>query len=187
MSSANKNDRRVKRTRSALCQALIKLSLEKRYDSITVQEILEEANVGRSTFYAHYLNKDQLLLSGMPEKISEYITIEKDTIIPSVKGLFEHMQMAYPFFKALMGTDGAKVGLSRGRELIHEQLLEKLESMENNSFALSVPVQVAAEFLVGALLSLMRWWLDNRMPYTPAEMNEMFQKLAKQGIVVKIP
>ena len=179
MPSPNNNDRRVKRTRSALCQALIKLSLEKGYDHITVQDILDEANVGRSTFYAHYLNKDHLLLSGMPEKISEYIKTEPGSLIPSVEGVFEHMKMAYPFFKALIGTDGAQVGLSRGREIIHERLLKHLEA---NSGALSVPSSVTVQFLVGALISLMSWWLDNHMPYTPKEMDTMFRELAHQGV-----
>ena len=179
MPSLNNNDRRVKRTRSALCQALIKLSLEKGYDHITVQDILDEANVGRSTFYSHYLNKDHLLLSGMPEKITEYIQIEQDTLIPSVEGMFEHMKMAYPFFKALIGTDGARVGLSRGREIIHERLLEHLET---NSKALSTPSAVTVQFLVGALTSLMSWWLDHHMPYTPKEMDTMFQELASRGV-----
>ena len=168
-----------------MCQALIKLSLEKGYDNITVQEILDEANVGRSTFYAHYLNKDQLLLSGMPEKVSEYIKCESHTFIPSVEGLFEHMQMAFPFFKALMGTNGAKVGISRGRELIYEHMLEKLKALEVNGNLLSVPVTVTAEFLVGALISLISWWLDHGMPYSPKEMNTMFNELAEQGVRLK--
>lgn len=179
MPSPNHNDRRIKRTRSALCQALIKLSLEKGYDHITVQDILDEANVGRSTFYAHYLNKDHLLLSGMPEKIAEYIKTEPNNVIPSVEGVFEHMKMAYPFFKALIGTDGARVGLSRGREIIHGRLLEHLEA---NSEGLSVPSTVTVQFLVGALISLMSWWLDNNMPYTPKEMDAMFQDLASRGV-----
>ena len=170
------------RTRSALCQALIKLSLENGYDNITVQDILDEANVGRSTFYAHYLNKDHLLLSGMPEKITEYIKPETGSLIPSVEGLFEHMEKAYPFFKALMGTDGANVGLSQGRQIIYEKLIEYLEALDTNGYTLSVPATVAAEFLVGALISMISWWLDNRMPYTPKEMNVMFRELAERGV-----
>ena len=108
---------------------------------ISCTRYLDEANVGCRRVYAHYLNKDHLLLSGMPEFISEYIQIEGDTVIPSVEGLFTHMQEAYPFFKALMGTDGAAFGIARGRQMIRKQLLEKLGMLEANGMSLSVPVR----------------------------------------------
>lgn len=58
-----KADRRSQRTRQLLSSALVDLMLQKRYDEITVQNIIDRANVGRSTFYAHYLDKDDLLVS----------------------------------------------------------------------------------------------------------------------------
>ena len=58
-----KNDRRSNRTRELLSGALVELMLEKRYDSITVQDILDRADIGRSTFYAHYTDKEDLLMS----------------------------------------------------------------------------------------------------------------------------
>src|SRR5262250_2600182 len=60
-------DRRIRRTKKLLHQALISLALEKNYDSITVQEILDRADVGRSTFYVHFKSKDELLISGTHE------------------------------------------------------------------------------------------------------------------------
>src|SRR5437867_644732 len=53
-------DRRVRRTTRALIEALVALVLEKRYDAITIQDLLDRADVGRSTFYAHYRGKDDL-------------------------------------------------------------------------------------------------------------------------------
>jgi AcrR family transcriptional regulator len=58
-------DRRVRRTQKSLHEAVISLLLEKNYDAITVQEVLDRADVGRSTFYAHFQSKDELLMSGM--------------------------------------------------------------------------------------------------------------------------
>ena len=58
-------DRRVQRTRDVLHQALISLMIQKGYEIITVQDIIDEANVGRSTFYAHYTSKGDLLMSGL--------------------------------------------------------------------------------------------------------------------------
>ena len=56
-----KVDRRIQRTRQLLEDALIALILEKGYDKITVQNIVDQANVGRSTFYSHFLDKDDLM------------------------------------------------------------------------------------------------------------------------------
>ena len=62
-----KADRRVRRTQKLLHRALMSLVLEKKYDSITIQEILDRADIGRSTFYAHFKSKDELLISGIHE------------------------------------------------------------------------------------------------------------------------
>ena len=57
-------DRRVQRTRALLLSALLDLIVEQGYEEITVQDIVDRANVGRSTFYAHFLDKRELLLTG---------------------------------------------------------------------------------------------------------------------------
>src|SRR6186713_2598586 len=56
-------DRRVSRTRRALKEALTDLILEKGYEAVTVQHVIDRADVGRSTFYAHFLDKDDLLMA----------------------------------------------------------------------------------------------------------------------------
>ena len=58
-----KNDRRSQRTRQALHDALFDLMAQKGYEAVSIKDIIERANVGRSTFYAHYANKDELLAS----------------------------------------------------------------------------------------------------------------------------
>lgn len=62
-----KPDRRIRRTQKSLHDALISLVLQKNYDSITVQGILDRADVGRATFYSHFKSKDELLTSGAQE------------------------------------------------------------------------------------------------------------------------
>ncbi|MEJ2354006.1 MAG: TetR/AcrR family transcriptional regulator, partial [Anaerolineales bacterium] len=66
-------DRRVQRTRQLLNDALMSLIVEKGYDSITVQNIIDRANLGRSTFYAHYQDKDDLLLSGIEDVVHSLV------------------------------------------------------------------------------------------------------------------
>src|SRR5215211_53883 len=66
-----KEDRRSKRTRQLVSSALVDLMLEKQFDAITVQDILDRANVGRSTFYAHYTDKEDLLISEIARVIHQ--------------------------------------------------------------------------------------------------------------------
>jgi AcrR family transcriptional regulator len=56
-----KTDRRVQRTRELLQKALIELISERGYDAITIQDIVDHANVGRTTFYLHYNSQDVAL------------------------------------------------------------------------------------------------------------------------------
>jgi AcrR family transcriptional regulator len=69
-----KPDGRVARTRDRLGDAMIALILEKPFDSITVQDVLDRAGVGRSTFYAHYKDKDDVLISEVDEFFSDVAT-----------------------------------------------------------------------------------------------------------------
>src|SRR5215213_238359 len=99
---SKKDDRRVSRTRRSLSAALIELILEKRYDSITVQDVIDRADVGRSTFYTHYRDKDDLFLSAWKRLLDLFVRrIEwekagKGQFVP-VRDLFQHVQEFHPF------------------------------------------------------------------------------------------
>src|SRR5205807_7538962 len=106
MSAEKKDDRRRSRTRRSLSQALIELILEKHYDEITVQDVIDRADVGRSTFYAHYRDKEDLLESdfekffdGLVSHI-EWQNIKGDRCVP-ILPLFRHLQDAHHFYRAL--------------------------------------------------------------------------------------
>src|SRR5689334_18936052 len=103
-----KDDRRSQRTRQMLGTALIEVMLQKRYDEITVQDIIDQANVGRSTFYAHYLDKDDLLISGftgvldaLRDQMYQQATDELGQS-PSLLFFFEHVHDHYHLYKALV-------------------------------------------------------------------------------------
>ena len=110
----NVEDRRVQKTRQILQKAIIELIIEKGFDSITVQDILDKANVGRSTFYAHYQDKGELLHSCFDElhKLLEDHAVslsagsanspDSEIITDFTLKLFKFAERNYPLFKALL-------------------------------------------------------------------------------------
>jgi AcrR family transcriptional regulator len=119
----NDMDRRVQKTRKLLQDALIELVGEKGYESITIQEILDKANVGRSTFYAHFQDKDQLLHSIL-DRLDELFDQHEKLVLDAMKtvGHADHMELPlglsptlslfhfvgqnHRFFKAMLGNRG---------------------------------------------------------------------------------
>jgi AcrR family transcriptional regulator len=186
----DKADRRSDRTRQALNQALIELMLEKSYASISVQDIVERANVGRSTFYGHYQHKDDLLssqLRRLVEELSQSVKAENQKdhpLLPSLQ-LFYHVQAYYSLYKAVvMWGPGLEfvlktfqVFLSKGIESQLEALLAGAEQQKS-----ALPVAVVANYVAGAFLTLLKWWLDNGMVYSPEYMDELFLQLVMPGV-----
>ena len=179
-----KVDRRIRRTRKRLKEALISLILEKKYERITVQEILDRADVGRSTFYLHYRDKDHLLVSGMPENLLHFGGDESDEneILPPMTELFEHAQENYHLFKALIGSEGIAIVLKTVRQTLSEDWQKRIVSIQATKKSIRLPAPVIAHYLSGAFMSLLTWWLDANMPHSPAEMNDMFHELAMKGL-----
>src|SRR5215211_2171358 len=119
--SNKKTDARVRRTRDALGDALISLMQEKSFDTITVQDVLDRAHVSRSTFYSHYSDKDDLLMSDAEEffeSISMMLSVrgDKSNRVFPVQEFSAHLSDVQPFFKALVksGKFQENMELARG-------------------------------------------------------------------------
>lgn len=187
-----KTDRRIQRSRQLLQDALITLILQKGYDKITVQEIIDEANVGRSTFYAHFLDKDDLM-AGSLEKLREELHQHMDETggaeEAAIAGLalFRHTQEQHHLYKAMIGGRGIDIVVKALHEALTSHAQAYFEKVERESGPLAVPVPVMTTYLAGTLQTLLRWWLDNDMPYPPEQMNEMFMQLVMGGITAVVP
>ncbi len=187
-----KMDRRVRRTRRLLNEALMSLIEEKGYEAITVQNIIDRADLGRSTFYAHYRDKEDLLLSGMEELVHsllwrvESMPREADRVgesrrILSTQPLFRRTQEQHRFYKAVVGGRGIDVIIKAIHNHLSVHILEQIERLLPDGQTPSVPPLVMADYLAGALLTLLTWWLDHDMPHPPERMDEMFQQLTMPG------
>jgi AcrR family transcriptional regulator len=181
-------DRRAARTRKALHAALMSLILRKGYDAITIQDIIDEADVGRSTFSAHYTGKEDLLRRGFATLRAELSDAQR-TARSRAEGwptepfgfslaMFEHASGYTDVYRALVGGRGGVVALSEIRRALAEIVTRDL-GVEDGA---TVPQEIRVEFIVGTFLTVLTWWLERRPELSPAEVDAIFRQLAISGI-----
>jgi AcrR family transcriptional regulator len=186
MKARARPDRRIARTRQLLLGSLIELILEKGYETITVQDIIDRANVGRSTFYSHFQDKEHLLLSGS-EKLHGVFEDFRSQSSPERSNwdfslaLFRHAEEQRPAFKALLGKQVGTVVLDRMRESLEMFLAEHFQRVWPGKDS-PVPLDVFVQYLVSALLGLLTWWLDRDISCGAEQMNTYFQRLTEPAI-----
>lgn len=188
----NIKDRRVQKTRKLLKDALIELITEKDYESITVQEILDRANVGRSTFYAHFQYKDQLLYSCF-EDIDELFEQLNKRVSEARKNsegvddvnltlnLFQFAERNHRFFKALLGKRSNGVFNKHFYDYLFTHIKEHLKLPMPREKHDSLQSEIMAHYLVSAFIGILIWWVDNNMPCTAEEIDALFKQLTIPG------
>jgi len=186
--SHTKTDRRILRTRDTLGDALVALMHEKSFDDITVQEVLDRAGVGCSTFYVHYRDKDDLFLSDVEDFLEMFSTALKrhgaspKRLVP-VQELFTHVGEEREFYAALVTSGKVNDVHTLGRGIFARSIEERLQmaGMEME------PVRRAAQAhaLAGSLFSLLDWWIDKGMKADPKEMDDLFHRMAWSGLEVR--
>ena len=182
-----KTDRRSIRTQRLLGDALIALLLEKRYDDITVQDILDRANIGRSTFYEHYWDKEDLLTSEIARVIDgldqRLATSPQQTaaILPSL-ALFQHVREQQRLFQALIRGQSIQQALLRSQgiqivfQAFQDLLRRRVEQRLRKERKKEVPdnlLAAVASYVAGAFMTLMQWWLETEMVWSPERMDAL--------------
>ena len=186
-----KMDRRVERTRESLQKALMELIAERGYDSITIQEIVDRADLGRTTFYLHYNSKDELFMSCHEAIISEFhlgllhpLTREEllSPQIPApMRSAYHHLEegraLLYPIFQ---GKDSQLI-LRQIRDRSAREIEANLRTIfvEEDS---AIPFEMLANYLVGAQIALMQWWLEKRRSHTSENLAQTFHRLQRAAI-----
>ena len=184
--SKKKTDARVQRTRDALGDALIALMQEKPFDTITVQDVLDRAHVSRSTFYTHYSDKDDLLMSDA-EEFFEALSMalsqhgdKSDRVFP-VREFFAHLSDVQPFFKALVKSGKYHENMELAHGHFARGIERRLAELPRGKTIPANQLPAIAFAHAGALLSLLSWWLDRGMRESPAEMDELFHRMVWNG------
>jgi AcrR family transcriptional regulator len=201
-SRTEKPDRRVLRTREALREALGELIEEKDYDEITVEEITERANIGRATFYLHYKDKEDLLMEEFMQLIETNAQLlsetqtsvwlaylnpdipSQETGAPPIETIFKHIYQNKSFYYLLLNNarSGRIVERIRRtsmevtsrfvRNLVENQVIRLREGASADAFA---------AFINGSLLSMVDWWLGEKMATPPEQLARLFSTLVFRG------
>ena len=185
-------DRRVQRTRQVLERALLELIEEHPFESLTVQQITDRANMGRATFYLHYRDKEQLLLITL-QKLQEDLTQRLEPLHPPAlltekqtlsEQIFQHVAQYRQLYQVLLSERGAALAKNRlmaymTRQAEHFVVNPLLETVSEPA----VPASFLATYLSGTLYTAITWWLEHQQQKTPEEMGLLVRKLTTPAML----
>ena len=181
------HDRRVQKTRQVLYEAFDALIVEKNFDAIAVRELLERANVGRSTFYAHYRGKEELLdgrihdVIGAPGSASPAAGSDRhERILSFSLPILDHIDRHRRTVKSTMDR--------RGQAVLHEHLRRviagtiedalQLDRQNRQELANGMPRELLVQYLSSTFVLVLTWWLESGSRLTPSAADGLFRALA---------
>lgn len=181
-------DRRVRRTQQLLRAALFALIQEKGFERLSVQDIIDRANVGRATFYAHFDNKEDLLLSGFDafrdslrerqrEALSTRATVDEKVFAFS-HDMLAHVDEHRHLFNAMAGKQSGAVIQSVFRKLVIDLVRDDLKAMIEGIESHRAVTDAVVEFIAGGFFGLLVWWLGSKDRLSVEEMNAVFRRFA---------
>ena len=185
---ATPSDRQVRRTRAALATALTALIVEKGYDAVTVQDIIDRADVGRSTFYAHFRHKDELLQFNI-ENLRDWLTVaandntDKRPFAFSLP-LLQHVEGQQELYHALTSHRGGAAVLQWFSQMATQLVRDDLRDQE---LPAEVILEEAATFIAGGFLALMTAWLEGTSGRTSHQVDAAFHRLTSHALQPDVP
>jgi AcrR family transcriptional regulator len=183
-------DRRVRRSRGAMRTALVDLTLEKGFGAVTIEEIAERADVARATFYAHYRDKEELLVD-----IVRTLTADRESLPPAleqataqgftglpVRYIFEHAEQHRPVYQVILRGEGDGRAL-REFLAITGARVERLfrQRAEQEGVTPRIPLDLLAQAWTGELVGVLAWWVDNDTGYSVTEVTGHLRDLSAYG------
>jgi AcrR family transcriptional regulator len=185
---ASHPDRRVARTQRALKAALTDLILEKGYEQVTVQDIIDRADMGRSTFYAHFVDRDELLLAILADlQVPGPATSagkQDDPAFGWTLDLFRHFGEGRRIFRAVASNQSGAIGRRELTRWLDELARAELGRLRMPRRLEPSKLDIVARFIVGTFLGFMDWWMREENDQLPAEVvDQAFRSLVLPGLV----
>ena len=174
-------DRRQRKTREAIFSALSELLETYRYELITVQMIIDEADIGRSTFYAHFDTKDDLLRSLcldifhhvfyeiLPEETEK---IDRENLELKLGHILFHLKKSTQNLKGILQSESGDQFMRYFKEHL-EELFKRYTSV----FPSDVPEDFLQHHLIGSFSETVKWWISEGMKHEPETVATYFMKL----------
>jgi len=190
--NSRKLDPRIERTQEALRGALMALIEEKGFDAISVQAITERARLNRATFYLHYRDKHDLLIrmseSVFDRLVEEAGPIDRENLAfqkppQQLVVIFQHLAKYRDFYRVVLGRSGVPAFVARVREYLVAFTQPRIASL-HTLYPAAVPImddRFISEYVAGALLGIIIWWLDGNLPHSPEYMADRFSWLSVVG------
>lgn len=185
---ARKQDRRVQRTHQLLRRALFELIQEKGFEALSVQDIIDRANVGRATFYAHFDNKEDLLVSGFEDLRSALKERQKEALsrgrglderaLAFSQEMFSHANEHRHLFRAMVGKKSGATIQRMIHRLLVDLVREDVKVLASAKDGKPVPTEALVRFVAGGFFGLLMWWMDGPQPLPVEEVNALFRRLA---------
>lgn len=179
-------DRRQKKTRKAIFDAFTKLLSKKSYSHITVQDIIDEADIGRTTFYAHFETKDHLL-KALCEELFGHITdntknamkgngLYSDEEAPSSATchLLHHLKEDRNIV-ALLSHDSSEIFLRYFREKLSEFFETEFSEQHIRRNNLDIPDDFIINHISGSFVEMVLWWIQSDLKQSPEELDRYYQ------------
>lgn len=180
----DKTDRRIRRTRRLLGEALIELLQSRSFDALTIRDITDTADIGYATFFRHYSGKEELLSEQLAliirdlesragDRGEEYFRREGTRF-------FEYIGENELLFRGFLGRHaGSEVRRTLKDTL--SNIIRPYVERHIKGVELRVPVEIAINHIAAAALELAAWWLENNQPYLPNDMGVYYERLVIQA------
>ena len=184
---ARKPDERASRTRNKLGMAFLELIHERPIEDVTVQDVLDRASVGRSTFYLHFRDKNDLLLSQLErfgEHMSTFLSVQKEKSlrVAPVAEMFTHIEQQKRLYRILAAAGRLNDFFDLAQEYFARGIAQRLKESKRLPDLPQPELAARAFALAGSLLSLLRWWLDHGAKEPPQAMDELFHRMVWSGL-----
>ena len=175
------DDARAVRTRDALASALIALMDGRDYNDISVQHICDRAQVGRSTFYAHFEDKDEMYIRHVvvfARRAAEKLGFDRGAYRFPVAQLFDHVRHMRPMIESLKKAHKAEFVMKVWQNNLADVFEQRVLQIRSGAPA-EVHAEILAQQLAGTLITLMTWWLDHHHPHSAEVMEQQWNRLVQ--------
>ncbi|WP_425800603.1 TetR/AcrR family transcriptional regulator [Desulfitobacterium sp. Sab5] len=170
-------DRRTEKTKDAIYNAFSSLLLKKRYSKITIQEIIDYANIGRSTFYSHFETKDELLKAMCTDIIenihSSNLSLDNATPCSIIVPILYHIKGNQKIIRGVFSSNSSELLTTYFKRYLNSRI-EQYFLFSYNETQTGIPKNFLINHISGSFIEMIKWWSDNNMEESPEELSGYF-------------